>query len=242
MELTGQQGLRAIDQAGGPDDAKYVLKDGYSYAASTGRIAETYRQLADGPMTGLQLFADLRERGWLLPQSGRPYTPSEHRRHLKYVVCNARLHVLTDESSSETNGPDGARMVEGPPATSVGGRRGGGEGLEHRMLKELVARNPGLVGLPAKSKAFVEHLFLSGDRVDVMFKLPNGDAAVVEVETIVALPGCHQAVKYRTLLEVERSERLGSGHVEAILVAHAFDTETRALAKQYQVRLVELKA
>ena len=121
-------------------------------------------------------------------------------------------------------------------------RRSGGEGEEHRRLKELVAGEPKLIGLPARSKATVEHSFLSGDRVDVKFDLPNGEAVVVEVETIIPLPGAHQAVKYRALLEVERFEALGSGRVEAILVAHGFDAETRALAMKYGIRLVELKA
>ena len=94
MELTGQQGLLAIDRAGGPDEATYVLKDGYSYAPSKGRIAETYRQLAAGPMTGGQLLADLQERNWLLPQCKRPFTRSEFRAHLKYMVDKCRLHVL----------------------------------------------------------------------------------------------------------------------------------------------------
>ena len=75
-----------------------------------------------------------------------------------------------------------------------------------------------------------------------MFDLPNGNAAVVEVETIVPLPGAHQAVKYRALLEVERDEPLGSGNVDVILVAHQFDMETKALARKYQVRLVERMA
>lgn len=124
---------------------------------------------------------------------------------------------------------------------SGGSGRRGGEGDEHRRLKELVAARPRLIGLPGGSKATVEHSFLSGDRVDVMFDLPNGDAAVVEVETIVPLPGVHQAVKYRALLEVERSEGLGSGRVEAVLVAHRFDAESRRLAKKYGVRLVVLE-
>ena len=131
-----------------------------------------------------------------------------------------------------------------PPRVGVGRSRGngGGEGDEHLRLKELVAAKPGLIGLPAGSKATVEHGFLSGDRVDVKFDLPNGDAAVVEVETIVPLPGAHQAVKYRALLEVERSEALGSGRVEAILVAHGFDAETQELAKKYGIKLVTLRA
>ena len=131
-----------------------------------------------------------------------------------------------------------------PPRPRVAGGRGigGGEGEQHLRLKELVAAQPTLIELPAGSKASVEHGFLSGDRVDVKFDLPNGDAAVVEVETDRPLPGAHQAVKYRSLLEVERSEALGSGRVRAILVAHAFDSDTRDLAKKYGIKLVQLKA
>ncbi|MCZ0940202.1 MAG: hypothetical protein OXJ55_16280 [Caldilineaceae bacterium] len=129
-----------------------------------------------------------------------------------------------------------------PPQGGLGRPRGTSEGEEHRRLKELVAAKPELIGLPAGSEPEIEHSFLSGDRVDVKFNLPNGDAAVVEVETIVPEPGAHQAVKYRALLEVQRSDALGSGHVQAILVAHEFDGETRKLAEKYQIRLVKLRA
>ena len=137
---------------------------------------------------------------------------------------------------------DALEITPPRPVAGRSGGHGGGEGDEHLLLKELVAENPELIGLPAEAKGTVEHGFLSGDRVDVKFDLPNGDAAVVEVETIVPLPGAHQAVKYRALLEVERSEALGSGHVEAILVAHGFDAETQDLAKKYGIKLVELRA
>ncbi len=460
--LTGQSGLTAIGQSGGVDQATYGLKEGHAYPEARGRIAETYRQLSDGPMTGAALFADLRSRNWLLPNAGRQYEPTEHRQHLKYMVENGRLHVLTgiEETSPRANQPasrrphglafkvtyndggafggligyrgvcsehiivrnvemdrrtwcsdpknecrqycDGGRAGRRPKvgvcyesellsrkpfkfwtgtyhtgpragepipidaeklakgdivllttraperpeqdriifacyrvgnvgvdgrgnfvesdgtmdlilpddiarqcrywkyqrrnkdgSTSWGaglfryldrkctgsfiedlvhrlgdsserdtfvralgdaleikpprpgprrssGRGGGGEGDEHLMLKNLVAAKPELIGLPVASTATIEHGFLSGDRVDVKFDLPNGNAAVVEVETIVPLPGAHQAVKYRALLEVERSEALGSGHVEAILVAHVFDAETRELAKKYGIKLVQL--
>ena len=463
--LTGQRGLTAIARVGGFDEATYALKEGYGYPAATGRIAETYRQLADGPMTGAALFADLTSRNWLLPKARRPYQSAEFRGHLKYMVRSGRVHVLTGVEETVlrskrsavpapnglafkvTYNDDGARggligyrgicsehiivrnvevdsriwcsdpesqcrqycdggrkgprpkvedgvcyesellsrkpfkfwtgiyhsgqrrgepipmvvervakgdivllttrtperperdriifgcyrvgkvgidewgnfvesdgtmdlalpddiaeqcrywdyqrpnrdgrvfwgsglfryvdgnttarfvddlvfrlgdsaerntvvralgdalKIKPPRPGTVGSRRnGGGEGDEHLRLKELVAAKPGLIGLPAGSKATVEYGFLSGDRVDVKFDLPNGDAAVVEVETIIPLPGAHQAVKYRTLLEVERSEALGSGRVEAILVAHVFDAETRELAKKYGIKLVQLRA
>lgn len=122
------------------------------------------------------------------------------------------------------------------------GRRGGGEGEAHRELKHLVAAHPERIGLPPDAVATIEHRYLSGDRVDVKFDLPDGNAAVVEIETICPLPGAHQAVKYRALLEVERGEALNAGNVEAVLVAHGFDQESVALAQQYGIRLVAMRA
>ena len=122
------------------------------------------------------------------------------------------------------------------------GRGQGGEGDEHRDLKNLVAGCPERIGLPRNAKPAIEHQFLSGDRVDVKFDLPDGTAAVVEVETICPLPGAHQAVKYRALLEVERGDELGAGNVQAILVAHRFDKETKDLAQRYNITLVQLQA
>ena len=105
--LTKQRGLKAIERAGGVDAATFALKEGYPYPIARGhRIAETNRQLDDGPLTGAELFADLESRNWLLPDSGRRYRPGEFRAHLKYMVKNGRLHVLTgaDLDSPAPNG------------------------------------------------------------------------------------------------------------------------------------------
>lgn len=115
------------------------------------------------------------------------------------------------------------------------------EGPEHRQLKERVAADPTLIGLPSSAKAQVEHVFLyTCDRVDILFELVNGTAAVVEIETRLPLPGAHQCVKYRALLEAERGLALNTDKVQAILVAYSFDQETEAFAKQYGIRLVTL--
>lgn len=117
----------------------------------------------------------------------------------------------------------------------------GGESEEHRKLKEFVASNPIKVGLPKASTPTIEFPYQSGDQVDVKFDLPNGTFAVVEVETIDGWTGAHQCVKYRALLEAHEGLPLGSGKVKAILVAHAFDRETREFAKKYAIETYELK-
>jgi hypothetical protein len=132
------------------------------------------------------------------------------------------------------------RKVNPRPPKGIAGQCGLGEGEAHRRLKERVAADPGLVGLPTTAKAKTEHAYKSGDRVDVRFDLADGRMTVVEIETIVTLPGAHQCVKYRALQEAECDEAINSGKVDAVLVAYGFDAVTREFAQRYGIRLVAL--
>lgn len=122
-----------------------------------------------------------------------------------------------------------------------GGGFAGGESDAHRKLKEFVAANPQKIGLPRNALAEIEFPYLCGDQVDVKFDLPDGSAAVVEIETIDGWTGAHQCIKYRALLEAALGQPLGSGRVQAILVAHRFDAQTLAFAKKYAIRTVQLR-
>ncbi|WP_146661847.1 hypothetical protein [Enhygromyxa salina] len=123
-----------------------------------------------------------------------------------------------------------------PVIESGGGGFAGGESEEHRKLKEYVAANPEKVGLPRTARAEIEFPYLSGDQVDVKFDMPDGSAAVVEIETIHGWTGAHQCIKYRALLEAALGRPLGGGGVQAILVAHVFDEQTIAFAKKYGIK------
>jgi len=85
------------------------------------------------------------------------------------------------------------------------GRDGVAESPAHRQLKEYVAQNPAVVGLPAGARAKVEEVFPSQDRADVWFE--HGDTVtVVEIKPTGAPDleiqrGIFQCVKYRALLE-----------------------------------------
>ncbi|NMG31964.1 hypothetical protein [Aromatoleum evansii] len=140
--------------------------------------------------------------------------------------------------------PPGFRKpVRQPPdggGSFGGGCGGGGESEAHRKLKEYVAAHPEKIGLPKSAVASIEFPYLSGDQVDIKFDVPGGKAAVVEIETIDTLPGAHQCIKYRALLEAASGHPINSGHVEAILVAHKFDGATRTFATNYNIRLVQM--
>lgn len=81
-----------------------------------------------------------------------------------------------------------------------------GESEEHQRLKEFVARNPQIVGLPPSTPiGEVEFLFASADAVDVLFH-NRGEWIGVEVKSARSAQsdiarGLFQCIKYRALLE-----------------------------------------
>ena len=85
-------------------------------------------------------------------------------------------------------------------------RVGGGEGEEHKVLKQFVAKNPILFGLPKTCPVGeVEYLLPSGDSVDVMFSW-RGQLVAVEVKSKISavsdiFRGLFQCVKYQAVSE-----------------------------------------
>jgi len=117
----------------------------------------------------------------------------------------------------------------------------GGEGENHKKLKEWVAQNPQDIGLRNVKSHELEYVFLSGDTVDILFQLQNGEDAVVEIETTIPLPGCHQALKYRVLRCAEQLLALDSKKVKAILVAWEVPQEVREFCNKYNISHYEIK-
>lgn len=123
----------------------------------------------------------------------------------------------------------------------VGSYGRGGESAAHRKLKLYVAAHPDRFGLSRAASPHVEYSFLSGDRVDVLFENHQPNRTVVEVEVAGeqnVLVGIHQAVKYRSLAELDGGYALLSAHVRSLVVA--YDTNyARALdlAGRYNVDL-----
>lgn len=134
-----------------------------------------------------------------------------------------------------------------PVYKSVGRAKffGGGESEAHKRLKEHVAANPGLIGLPVDATADVEHSFKSPDRADIVFSCTDARRVAVEIElegALNTLVGAWQAVKYRTLLCLEAGVNLGESSIECVLVAKAIPASTRAFCDRYGVKWYEIKA
>lgn len=118
----------------------------------------------------------------------------------------------------------------------------GGESSAHRLLKLYVASHGINFGMSNAAQAFVEHRFRTGDRVDVMFQNHEPERTVVEVEIAGEeniCTGIHQAIKYRSLAEVEGGYERLSPTVRSLVVA--YDTSYPGaidLARRYDVGLV----
>lgn len=154
-----------------------------------------------------------------------------------------------DEPVRECTKPDRVISVDNvatvAEAAVVGlpvGRFGlGGESADHRRLKLYVASHPTQFGMSTEARSLVEYPFVTGDRVDVLFENHAPDRTVVEVEVegeANVCVGIHQAVKYRSLAEVDGHFPLLGPNVGSLVIAY----ETRypkavELAQEYGVSL-----
>lgn len=120
----------------------------------------------------------------------------------------------------------------------------GGESSAHRRLKLYVANHALDFGMSDAATAHVEHRFRTGDRVDIMFQNHWPKRTVVEIEVAGeqnVCTGIHQAIKYRSLAEVEGGYNRSSPTVRSLVVA--YDTaypSASALAERYEVDLVSV--
>jgi len=98
----------------------------------------------------------------------------------------------------------------------------GGEQEDHRRLKEYVAGHPQVIGLKCSETGLTEQVILSGDRLDVVFRLPKQWVAVEikgkQSPEADVLRGIFQCVKYRAVLEAQRHYLKSSDSVPAVRV------------------------
>jgi hypothetical protein len=128
----------------------------------------------------------------------------------------------------------------------VGVLGAGGESTAHRRLKLYVAAHGADFGMSNDATPMVEHRFRTGDRVDLMFHNHSPERTVIEIEVAGeenVCTGIHQAVKYRSLAEVEGGYARSSPTVRSLVVAYetAYPSAS-ALAERYDVRLVSVDA
>ena len=122
---------------------------------------------------------------------------------------------------------------------------GTGEGAEHKILKEYIAKNPEKVGIKSVVFDENEHGLLSGDSLDVYFELKNGNRVVVEVKPSTApdedvTRGIFQCVKYKAVMDATRVVDYGCYNNETLLViAGTISESNRRLANDLGIKFLD---
>ena len=84
----------------------------------------------------------------------------------------------------------------------------GGEGEAHKKLKEFICENPDIIGIKNVVTRDMEHILLSGDRLDVYFEQKDGSKIAIEIKPSTSpeadiMRGLFQCVKYKSILDAE---------------------------------------
>ena len=121
----------------------------------------------------------------------------------------------------------------------------GGEGKEHKALKEFIAKHPECIGVKNVLAAKTEFELLSGDRLDVYFECHKKRIAV-EVKPSSSpdgdiLRGVFQCVKYQAVMDAARVVDNDNYDNEVILVtAGKLSPEIRQIAIDLHVKYFDL--
>jgi hypothetical protein len=194
-------------------------------AAHFGRLKDTRQRLGEllqdrGVLYAPDIEAVPKKQPYIavyFPNNGSVHSTDKQDYEWFYqVLCGMRLFwaELSDDRV-ETN------VARLDAAKRCFGR--GGEGPKHRALKDYVALNPEVLGLPpTMAPGKTEYKLPSGDSVDVMFKSENRWVAV-EVKSEISNAadqerGLFQCIKYGAVLEAEGKLVNRGVSVETILV------------------------
>ena len=121
----------------------------------------------------------------------------------------------------------------------------GGEGEEHKALKEYICQHPESINYKDVDFAETEHILPSGDRLDVYFELSDGTHVAIEVKPSIApdqdiARGIFQCVKYSAVMDALRKIECKGYETQVLLVTTGnFSSQNKVLAEELDVEYVE---
>ena len=122
---------------------------------------------------------------------------------------------------------------------------GGGEGEEHKVLKEYICKHPESLGYSDVVHAETEHILPSGDRLDVYVELSDGTHVAIEVKPSISpdqdiTRGVFQCVKYYAVMEALRTIECKDYEIEIILVSSSIlSSLNKSLAEELDIEYIE---
>lgn len=120
---------------------------------------------------------------------------------------------------------------------------GGGEGEEHKKIKEFVYNHPESLGIEGVVTKDLEHILPSGDRLDVYFETDKDEHIAVEIKPSSApnhdtFRGVFQCVKYQSVMNAYRAVDNGCYDNYTILVcAGTLSNSLLQLAEEFGIEV-----
>ena len=121
---------------------------------------------------------------------------------------------------------------------------GGGEGKEHKAIKEFVYNHPESLGVTGVTRKETEHPLPSGDRLDVYFETSDCRYAI-EVKPSTSpdddiTRGIFQCVKYKAVMEAIRKVEYGRYAISTLLIfAGSMSDRNKQLAEVLGIKCVK---
>ena len=121
----------------------------------------------------------------------------------------------------------------------------GGEGEDHKKLKEYIYIYPKAIGIKNVKEKKMEHILLSGDRLDVYFELTDGSKIAVEIKPSTStdadvLRGLFQCVKYKCVLDAE-DKLHGEKHdnTSILVIGGELSPENKKVQDTFGINVIE---
>lgn len=121
----------------------------------------------------------------------------------------------------------------------------GGEGEEHKALKDYICQHPESINYKDVDFAETEHILPSGDRLDVYFEFSDGTHVAIEVKPGISpdqdiARGVFQCVKYYAVMDALRNIECKDYEIKVLLVtAGKISSQNKVLAEELDVEYVE---
>ena len=121
----------------------------------------------------------------------------------------------------------------------------GGEGIEHKSIKEYICSHPESIGIKNVVSAKTEYDLLSGDRLDVYFECKGNKHIAIEVKPSSSpeydiTRGIFQCVKYQAVMDAARVANYGNYNNEVLLVmAGVMSDKNKQLANDLAIHYIE---
>lgn len=155
---------------------------------------------------------------------------AENAKTIKYEHWDLVLQALCLKPSVITSEKDEKIIRSGKHFGS------GGEGPQHKALKQYIFAHPESIGIRNVVNSDTEFILLSGDRLDVYFEQKDGTRVAVEVKSSISpdddiLRGLYQCVKYKAILDAENKTHGVFGDTRSILVLEGTLSESNQQVK-----------